>query len=457
MVKAAPEVVVVGGGMAGLAAALRLRDLGLSPLLLESSGRTGGPVGSERFGEWLVETGPTFLPPPGQELSALLDRNGVVLDRIAPAARQRRHLRTANGIFPVPESTSELVSSPLLSLAGRMRLLREPFIERGGHGTETVREFGERRYGREMTRQFLEPAVAASTGGDPVALLAEAVIPQQVDAERTAGSILRGRLRAARERRRSAVPAESPWGLLTGMGSLPDAIAASLGDTIRFGRTVTSIVPAGGRCDVHCSDGSVTSAGAVVLALPGPSVAPLLGRFQGLTGVAEAVRGMAHLDAVSLWLGFPAGAFPPIEGVAVIPGSDFRSPVISVGLHAGSIAGRTPTGGTLASVLLGGVDGREVMAMPVPGMIEAVRELLAPIGQWRSEPEMLGMRRWPGALPQFDVAHPAVERAVAAAGTRVPAVAFCGSWLNGGSVVQVMTGGVAAADRVAEALRAVSS
>ncbi len=86
-------------------------------------------------------------------------------------------------------------------------------------------------------------------------------------------------------------------------------------------------------------------------------------------------------------------------------------------------------------------------------MLQAVRELLAPIGRWNAEPEVLGAKSWPRSLPQFDVSHLSVQRSVAAAKTAEPRVGFCGAWINGGSVGQVMSGGMAAADQVATALR----
>lgn len=444
----APVVAVLGGGMAGLTAALRLREAGIRTVLLEAGERVGGPVGSERRDGWLLETGPTYLPPLPEAVGSLLERNGVRPDRIHPAGRQRRLIRTAGDLAVVPESTSELVSSPLLSLAGRMRLVREPFVERGGHPAETVREFGERRYGREMTRQFLEPAVAASTGGDPATLLAAPVIPQQVEAERTSGSILRGRMRAARDRRRAGIAAEPPWGLAGGMGQLPAGMAGALGEAVEPGSEVGSVVEAGGRFDVHISSGRIVTVDAVVVALPGLAAAGVVGSVTGLDGIAEAAARVPHLDAASIWLGFAPGAFPRLEGTGAIPGAGFDTPVISLGMHAAAIPGRTPAGAGMVTALLGGVRYGEVLRMSPSEMVEAVRDFLAPAGKWSADPEILGVRYWSGSLPQLDRSHLAVEAAIAAGRREVPAVAFCGAWLNGGSVGQVMAGGITAAEQV---------
>ncbi len=55
------DVVVVGGGIAGLAAAYELQRRGLSVQVLEAADRPGGVIVTERFDGWVIDGGPDSL------------------------------------------------------------------------------------------------------------------------------------------------------------------------------------------------------------------------------------------------------------------------------------------------------------------------------------------------------------------------------------------------------------
>lgn len=147
-------VAVVGAGAAGLMAAHALRTAGREVVVLEASPRVGGAIRTIARDGWLLEGGPNTVaavPPP---VEAVLDAAGILAERIVPdAAAARRFLVHDGRPVAVPSSPAEMVSTPLLSVAGRLRLLKEPFVPRGGHELETVAEFAARRLkGRRRPR-----------------------------------------------------------------------------------------------------------------------------------------------------------------------------------------------------------------------------------------------------------------------------------------------------------------
>ena len=71
------DVIVVGGGIAGLAAALRCKDLGLTPLVLEASDRVGGRMTTDRIGDFVIDRGVTLPTRSFRRMRALARRFGL--------------------------------------------------------------------------------------------------------------------------------------------------------------------------------------------------------------------------------------------------------------------------------------------------------------------------------------------------------------------------------------------
>ncbi|HKJ24919.1 MAG TPA: protoporphyrinogen oxidase, partial [Myxococcota bacterium] len=188
------DALVVGAGLAGLAAAATLRAAGLDVRVLEASARAGGVVASERVGGYLVEHGPNTLRIPGPARAAVA---GLGLESLlvpaAPASR-RRGIHHDGRIVPLPTGPGSAITTPLVSWRGKLRILAEPFVRRGDPTGETVEAFVARRLGREAVERLVGPFLTGVYAGDERALGAEAVFPSLVEAERRRGSIVRGLL-----------------------------------------------------------------------------------------------------------------------------------------------------------------------------------------------------------------------------------------------------------------------
>ncbi|MCX5738652.1 MAG: protoporphyrinogen oxidase [Proteobacteria bacterium] len=173
------ECVVIGAGIAGLAAAATLRRQGRDVIVLEAGPRAGGSAWSERIDGHLVERGPnTFRIPPA--MAAFAGEHGLAsrLQKAQPASRERFLLR-AGRLVPVPMSLVAFARTPLLT--------------RGGDPTgESVAEFAKRRLGCEACDALIAPFLTGVYAGDENQLGAEAVFPTLVAAERSSGSIIRG-------------------------------------------------------------------------------------------------------------------------------------------------------------------------------------------------------------------------------------------------------------------------
>lgn len=234
------RVVVVGGGLAGLATAWFLAetappDFKLDVRVLERAPRPGGAVATTptRFGP--LEDGPIALDAAAEDASRLLGALG--LDAIDGRPESKLALRVHGRSYPWPTSAWAMLARGPLSWGARARLLLEPFIRGSDAIDESVNEFATRRLGSEVAQHVVGPLVATTWGGDPRKLSARHALAGLFAMERQHGRIAlawlakhgRGK-RAARARRFSTFRG--------GLGTLVDTLAARLGDRVQCGTTV---------------------------------------------------------------------------------------------------------------------------------------------------------------------------------------------------------------------------
>src|SRR4051794_16647084 len=201
------RVVVVGGGITGLAAANRLLEIAgersepLELTLLEGSPRLGGVIGTERRDGFVLEWGPdSFITDKPWALD-LARRLGLDDELIGTSSTHRRSFVVRDGkLLPVPEGFQLLapsrlwpfVSSPIFSWPGKLRMAMDWFLPpRQEESDESLASFVERRLGREALDRMAQPMIAGIYGADPRSLSLRATMPRFVEMERSHGSVIR--------------------------------------------------------------------------------------------------------------------------------------------------------------------------------------------------------------------------------------------------------------------------
>ena len=71
------DVIVIGGGIAGLGAGVRLKDRGLEPVVLEAESRVGGRMTTDRINGFVVDRGVTLFGNAFGSMRALVKRLGL--------------------------------------------------------------------------------------------------------------------------------------------------------------------------------------------------------------------------------------------------------------------------------------------------------------------------------------------------------------------------------------------
>jgi oxygen-dependent protoporphyrinogen oxidase len=461
-VSATVRVAVIGGGIAGLAAAHRLMGaLGADEvLLLEADDRLGGKITTERTDGYVIEGGPDcFLAvkPAGMELCRRLGIDGRI--RGTNPRLRRSYVKRAGRLHELPDGITGLVPSrirPLLttgilSPAGRLRAACEPLVpRRQAAADEAIATFVTRRFGREAYDWLVEPLLSGIFAGDGAALSLGATFPQLAETERLHGSVLLPMLRARFRRGGNGAP--PLLGFVTpetGLAEIVETLEAALAPhQVWRGARVVEVARLRQGWRLFLEDGRVVDALAIVCAVPAFAAADLLASIDSELGATLAAIPFVSTATVSVAL--PRSAVP-----APLAGSGYVSPrleggsVVACTWTSNKFPARVPVDGVLLRFFLGRA-GREEPAFASDDEIRGlVRRELAAVHGITAEPSLWRVFRWPRGLAQYTVGHldrlAQIERRLAT----LPGLLLAGGSYRGVGIPDCIKSGWAAADAAA--------
>lgn len=406
------SVAVLGGGLTGLAAAQRLTALGHPVRLFEQGSRLGGVVQTELKDGWLSEFGPNSFQESSPEISALLGELGLQPEILeASPEAKNRYLVQDGGLVPLPMSPGAFLRSSLFSLGTKWRVLQELFSARRNRiGDIALAPFIRAHFGQEMVDYAVQPFVSGIYAGDPEKLSTRHAFPRLWQFEKEHGSLLRGQIAAARQRRAQGLPRMPRLlSFRRGLQTLPEALAARLPSGTALLKTrVDGVVPTGPRWTIHWHDGWRTHTEAfdsVVSALPAPALARLtVGSFG-----EESLAGLAAVEAApvsSLFLGFRREQVAhPLDGFGALAPTVEKRALLGVIFSSTLFPGRAPAGHVALTVMVGGALQPELAALPPDQLWAAVRGDLRDLLGVTGEPVVRRHVFWPQAIPQYHLGH----------------------------------------------------
>jgi len=490
-------VVVVGGGIAGLSAALTLSSApaGARVVVLEASPRLGGKLASAEFGGRALDLGPDAFLARRPEAVGLCRELGLEDDLVAPGQRSafvlvRGRLRPlpAGLALGVPTRLGPLARSGVLSPPGLARAaldLVAPWAGGGaGEADRAVAAITTARLGREVTELLVDPLIGGIHAGDTARMSAAAVFPPLLAAAHEGGSLMRALRAPATDIATTAataaaastgagttgaVPAPGdaspPPVFLTvrgGLGRLVDRLAAVLGErgvALHTGRPVQRIEPAAPgpvphrtpagaprRWTVHHGAGAV-EADAVVVAVPAGVAGALIAPLDATAGAA--LGSVEYADVAVVTLRLAAGDLG-----RRLDGTGYLVPRRAGGLVTACtwLTSKWPElarpGDVVVRASAGRAGDHRAAAVGDEELVAAVVAELAPVLGLRGAPLERLVTRWPGAFPQYALGHLDRVAAVEAGGRRLGTVAVAGAALHGVGIPACIGSGRAAARAV---------
>jgi len=222
-------VIIIGGGISGLSAGYFLKKRNIPFLLLEAEDRCGGVIKSEETEHGVCDFGPNSLRDRSGIIPEICSELGFEGDRISISeAFKTRYIvrnKKLNGLKP---GLASLFSTDIISAAGKLRILAEPFIPAGGKNHESVGDFLKRRVGSEAVDYLADPVFAGIYAGDVYALDKKAVLKNIAGYEIEYGSLFKGIIKNRKKGSKSEV-----FSFRRGIQQFVRELSDNLGEHIR--------------------------------------------------------------------------------------------------------------------------------------------------------------------------------------------------------------------------------
>jgi protoporphyrinogen/coproporphyrinogen III oxidase len=445
-------VLVIGGGISGLACAYHLQQSGIPVRVLEAGNRPGGMIATKERDGFLFELGPqSFLST--EPLLGIIHALGLKEKLLQANPRAPRYILVSGRLVPAPMAPPSLLTTPLLSARTKWRLLTEILRRTQPPAQdESIAAFVRRKFGDELLNRLVAPFVSGIYAGDPERLSMRAAFPKLHEFEAQYGSVLRG---AMKSRPAKGTPRAGLCSFRDGMDTLPRALAARLGDSLLLETTVEGVRHGKANrkpwfeVDITRQNHSETlAASAVVVATPTSVASQIL---QGLSDQFPPLFSRveyAPVAVVSLCyrrdqIQRPPGGFgflvPRSEGLRVL-GTVFNSSLF---------AGRAPEGMVCFTSFAGGATDPQFCESNEEEIAETIRAEVARVLGITGKPVTTNVHRYARALPQYNLGHAELVKSLETLSASMPGLFLAGNYLSGPSIGS----SVEQANRTAEAVR----
>ena len=472
---ARPHVVIVGGGISGLAAAFFLRDEAVRVTVLEGSPRLGGKLSVSGVAGVAVDEGAEALLVTRPEGTALVAEAGLDDQRTDPGPTSSA-IWTLGALRPLPRRQFMGVPSDMAELA-RSGVLSDDGVARAGQDLElpltdrdgdvSVAGYVGARLGGEVVDRLVDPLLGGVYAGRSAELSFDATLPALAAASR--------RHRSLAEAARSLLPPQAAAGsggtraggpvfttLTGGLGMLPDYLAKVSGAEVHAGSMARELRPTGRGWRLTVGSAAAPGqidADAVILAVPARPAGRLLAGAPGASAAVTAFGQISYASMAIVTLAYPRSAFPA-PGLAGLGWSGYLVPAVD-GRAVKAVTFSTVKWPHLAAPPGSGDGALEIVRCSVGRIGEeallqraddelaalAAAELAAATGV-RGGPAVTRVTRWGGALPQYTVGHLDRVAAIRAAVAAQPGLAVCGAAYDGVGIPACVATARAAAAQV---------
>ncbi len=454
------SVAIIGAGITGLTAAFRLRQKNIPATVYEAGERTGGVIRSVRQDGYLAEFGPNTILETSPRISTLihdldLDKRRLYSD---PRASSRYLVRGGKPV-DLPSSPPAFFATPLFSARAKLQLLAEPFIRRAPADLEeSLAEFVLRRLGREFLDYAINPFVAGVYAGDPARLSVKHAFPKLHALEQKYGSLIRGQIFGARERKRRGEVSKANAPKVSfdeGLQVLTDTLQAKLGSAVQLRSRVRQLkqTPQGWTVTAFANGRDEQREFAAVL------FAGQAYRLPEIEFVTEHRLNTAPFAEIyyppvsSLVLGFRReDVAHPVNGFGMLIPEVERFHILGTIFSSSLFPNRAPAGHVNLTSYLGGVRAPELASRPVEELVELTLQDLRTILGVTGRPTFVHHMLYPHAIPQYEVGYGRFKDLMAEMERLCPGLFLAGHYRDGISLGDSLLSGHNVADRIEQHL-----
>jgi oxygen-dependent protoporphyrinogen oxidase len=427
-----PKVIIIGGGIAGLAAAVHLKSGAkaygktIDVLLLEKSNRIGGKILTEKHDNYLIEGGPdSFLPE--KVWSVNLARHLGLGPEMLPSNDQfkgtfiysggKLHSLPEGVMLMVPTSFWPMAKSRLITWPGKIRMGMELFMpKRKSRDDESLASFVTRRLGRECLEKIAEPLVAGIHTSNPDNMSVLATFPRFVQMEQKSGSLIHGMISAMKSRPHATLSGPPPtagsprmtyfMSFRNGMQTLSQACADLIGqDSIRLNTGVKAVEPNGKGYTVTLENGQALEANYIMMAPAAYDSAAMIKEMD--TNLAAQMNMIEWSSSATVSIVFKREEVKvPLKGFGfIVPRVEGRR--INAATYSSiKWSYRAPDDTIMIRVFVGGGHHEELVhELDDAGMVRIVLEELDTVLGLKANAVFSRVYRWYRGMPKYTVGH----------------------------------------------------
>jgi oxygen-dependent protoporphyrinogen oxidase len=408
------DILIIGGGITGLAAAHRLIELNdennfeLNLKLLESSPRLGGNISTLTQDNLLIEEGPdSFITAKPHGLN-LCKRLGIEDELIPTSEKNRKTLIYLNGrlVALSPTKILPFITSPILSFYGKIRVLLELLIPKSKNvGDESLKSFVTRRFGKELFENIAQPLIGGIYTSDPQRLSMKSAVPNIHNLEHKYGSVIKGFMNEYSSNQESGARYSQFVTLKDGMQTLVDAITSKIPDeSIVVNQQVIEISKFKNKWRVKTDKDKEYKTDGIILATHSYASAKILKSLDPRLSDELSKIEFAS-SAIAILVYKREDIRSKINGFGFVVPTKENLNVIACSFSSEKFEGRAPSDLVLLRCFVGGALNEDFLKNDDQEIISTVKDELKKILKINTEPEFTHLKRYPNSMPQYNVGH----------------------------------------------------
>jgi oxygen-dependent protoporphyrinogen oxidase len=419
------RVVIVGGGISGLAVAYfaleKAKKVGdaIHLTLLDEKDRLGGCILTERVDDFVIEGGPDCFLYEKPWALALCEKLGLG-DRVLNTNENRRVFILSKGklhelpegfMLMIPTSFMPFIKSSLISWPGKVRMATDLFIpKRRSNQEESLAEFVRRRLGKEALEKIAEPLVAGIHAGTPETMGLKSTFPRFIQMEEEYGSLIRGMLarrKVARKWEKRGGPKRTMFlTLKNGLGEWIDCLREKIREErIDLKKKVVGLRKTEkGDYDIRLSDGTSLETDSIILATPSFFTAKIVEEID--PKLAEILHTIPYVSSATVSLAYHRSQIHhPLDGFGfIIPRNEKRKIMASTWTSV-KFNYRAPKDYVLLRAFVGGANNEQLVSLDDDEMLKMIQDELKNIMGVKGDPILKKIYRWEKSMPQYLVGH----------------------------------------------------
>jgi len=448
------DVLIIGGGISGLASAWWLAQKGIRLTILERSYRTGGLIDTTQQDGYVTDHAASMVLNFNAQVTKFITRSGLQDYRVNRNKISKRYVLKNGQLQQIPENIRGILFSDLFSLKTRLKLMSEPFRSHTKTEHETVAEFIRRRLGQEILDLAIDPYVSAVLACDPEKACARSTLPRLTSLERNFGSLTAGIIAKKLLPGKKGLPQEA-FSFSGGMKTLTETLSQNPLTDIHTGQQVLAVEPTKSGWRVTCKTSHkeyqyLTKQ--LIFSTPANITASLLKPVK--TELAELLNQIEYAPIAQIHMGFDkSGLNKSLDGNGfLIPSReniDMRGSLWMSNL----VNHRAPENKLLTSNFVGGGCQIDALKKSDDVLIDQTLATLQKFTGFRQTPEMVRINRHQQGLPLYHGKYFKLTKAIESQARQSNGLHFVANYLNGISIRDRIIQANSVSDHVYSSLR----